>query len=49
MYFREPAPSAGPIAPLALTDVAALFLAALAILGLGLFPSSLFHLVELVA
>jgi NADH-quinone oxidoreductase subunit N len=48
MYFREPVAGAAPPAPLAPTDALALFLAALAVLGIGLFPGGLFNLARFV-
>jgi NADH-quinone oxidoreductase subunit N len=45
MYFREPAPAGGTPEPrLALTDLVAIAVAAAAVLGIGLFPSSLLEL-----
>jgi NADH-quinone oxidoreductase subunit N len=49
MYFREPAAGLAPPAPLAPTDALALFLAALAVLGIGLFPGGLINLARYVA
>ena len=49
MYFREPVAGLAPPAPLAATDAVALFLAALAILAIGLFPTGLFNLARYVA